>query len=327
MRKVKVSVVCCEKEFITYSLIPTVLKYISNIEFIEEFRKADLVICGPFSFFESLGIMNKLIFRSRLRTNQEWAGKNIRNKYDPDKKQIWLHYSGESPSIGKNSSFLNSGCDFGIGHEILTYKEYFRMPLWYSSLGWEHEGIERTIGSFTRFGQPIKISKIMSGITNKEWSNRNFSCALVSSHTRSPRDVILNSLSNFMPVETYGLQGPGAYQFRSKTTKLDIYSRHALALCPENQAYPGYVTEKVLDAFAGGCLAIGWYHTAQKDFLAESHINLFSGDEDFSIDKISAVIDKKICLIRSEGIGPLLDQKPSLDALKYFLLNVISACR
>ena len=167
----------------------------------------------------------------------------------------------------------------------------------------------------------------MSGISRKEWNKRDFSCALVSSHTRSPRDIILDTLNGFMPVKTYGLQGSGIYQFKSNTAKLDIYSGHALALCPENQAYPGYITEKVLEAFAGGCLAVGWYHKAQKDFCTESHINLFTGYEDFSIDQIKAAVDEKISLIRSEGIPPLLAIKPTLDGLKSFLLNTINECK
>jgi hypothetical protein len=91
--------------------------------------------------------------------------------------------------------------------------------------------------------------------------------------------------------------------------------------------YPGYNTEKNLEAIAGGCLAIGWYHKAQKDFCTESHNNLFTGDEDFSINQIKVVVDEKISLIRSEGLAPLLVIRPTLDGLKNFLLNTMNECR
>ena len=327
MKKIKVGVVCCEQEFISHSLIPAVIQCIADVDFVADFRGADIVICAPFSIFEHVGVIDKLKFRGKLKISQEWADKNIRDKFDPCKKQIWLHYSGESPSIGKNASFLNSGCDFGIGHEVISNKRYFRFPLWHGSLDWKHEGVVRGAGSFTRFGQPIAVSKVMSGISSKEWNKRNFSCALVSSHTRSPRDIILDTLDGYISVKTYGLLGTGVNQFKSNTTKLKIYSGHALALCPENQVYPGYITEKVLEAFAGGCLAVGWYHKAQKDFCTESHINLFTGDERFSMDQLQAVIDEKISLIRTDGIPPLLAIRPTLDGLKNFLLNIINQCR
>ena len=62
---------------------------------------------------------------------------------------------------------------------------------------------------------------------------------------------------------------------------------YRFALCPEVKSHPGYCTEKILHAFAGGCIPIYWGDpTVTNDFNEKAFIN----GNGKSIDEIIAEV-------------------------------------
>jgi hypothetical protein len=54
-------------------------------------------------------------------------------------------------------------------------------------------------------------------------------------------------------VEVFGIAGS-----RTVTSKLEVAREFRFMLCFENDLYPGYVTEKVFEAWASGCIPLWW---------------------------------------------------------------------
>ena len=99
--------------------------------------------------------------------------------------------SGESPSHSRDSSFLNSECDYGIGHEPIAEQNYVYMPHWYQSIDWSFQGFPRIDSAFYRLGKPIQVDELTTGIPASKFRQRNKRCAFIASHMTPPRDVMI----------------------------------------------------------------------------------------------------------------------------------------
>jgi hypothetical protein len=78
----------------------------------------------------------------------------------------------------------------------------------------------------------------------------HFACAFIGRPTPD-REKLIAALKRLGPVDVFG-----AWTGRSVTSKAEVASRYRFMLCPENSLIPGYVTEKVLDSWALGCVPI-----------------------------------------------------------------------
>ena len=112
-----------------------------------------------------------------------------------------------------------------------------------------------------------------------------------------------------MPVD-----GMGSYfdltikdHHRSGFFKKDILENYAFNLCPENGIYSGYVTEKIPESFAAGCLPVTYADEMTViDFNPKAFINLAlvlkSGIDQMpmlqSNSELSAYADERLILRR-----------------------------
>jgi hypothetical protein len=83
-------------------------------------------------------------------------------------------------------------------------------------------------------------------------------------------------------------------------------------LCFEIDLYPGYVTEKPLEAWASGCIPL-WRGTDSAGLLnPNSHLNAASFESiDGFVEAVSALNQDKSRLVQM-GTEPLFSVKPSL---------------
>jgi hypothetical protein len=328
-----VSVIGVHSNFWEEDIVLCVLKNLTKITHVSDISKADIVILGPYQYIKSNfvnknGYISKIksFLKSRFESRPNLIS-SLRSTLDPCRKQIWLHVSGEAPNINSLSSFLNSNCDYGIGHELIQNNNYTYMPHWFQSIDWSFQGFYRSENAFTRFGRPINIIELTSGHSNMVLKQKNKRCAVISSHLTSPRDVLIKELEKIMPVDIFGINGSGPPQKKCTRFKREILSEYSFNLCPENRLYPGYITEKIPEAFASGSYPIGWYlSTNEIKFNSQAHTNVSSfGDKSLSGDGILASeIDIIYSSIIQNGIPPLISQKFSLEPVIGLVSRVIS---
>lgn len=331
--KLKIFYIGVHKNFESEDLVWNILRKIHPCEFVEDISNADIVIRGVYSD----GMVRRNVLHRALTSLGQNLGlkkrvliQTVRDIYDPQRNQVWIHVSGESPNNTAFGSFLNSECDFGFGHESINHENYIRMPQWYQSIDWAQMGFSRQDAAFYRLGNPIDISELTSGIPVSEFKKKNNRCALVSSHLSSPRDVFVKEVEKILPVDIYGLTGSGPVQYRSNLCKRDLLKDYFVVLAPENRLHPGYITEKVPEAFACGAFPVGWYLAGLiDDFSAKSHLNAANlGASALSGNGVfSDILSHELGRVKSGGLPPLLENPPTLDPIIELIERAITMAK
>jgi hypothetical protein len=135
MKHIKVFLLGLYPLFEYEDLIWAILKNRFSVSITQKPQTADLIILGPF-YPSNLNIRIRLkglgLLKNKfINTSQSSIRKLIKNQIDPNNSRVWIHISGEAPGFTWNSSFFNSECNYGIGHEALINKYYVYMPHWY----------------------------------------------------------------------------------------------------------------------------------------------------------------------------------------------------
>lgn len=158
-----------------------------------------------------------------------------RHWFAPD-NVIKIYFTGEMITPDFN------GCDYAIGFDRLDFGDrYLRFPLFYL-----YNDICELMES--KHLQPIE--KIMT-VKDK------FCSITVSNAQRNPIFMTLyEKLSSYQHVDSGGkwnnnIGGP-------VPDKLEFDKSHKFSIVCENSAYPGYTTEKIVQAFAAHCIPIYW---------------------------------------------------------------------
>jgi len=150
-------------------------------------------------------------------------------------------------------------CDYAIGFSTLSFDDrYIRLPLWAYSKGIAKRAEER----------PNMFSK-------QDALNRLFCATVISNATQTDgmREKMFETLSTYKPVASGGkwrnsVGGP-------VPDKLKFQSGYKFCLCAENTYAPGYTTEKLLEAFASGCIPIYYGDPlAIQDFNPKAFVNM-----------------------------------------------------
>ena len=99
-----------------------------------------------------------------------------------------------------------------------------------------------------------------------------------------------------------------------------MFKNYRFVLCFENELYPGYVTEKVFDAWTAGTIPIYWGLDAARTLNPSAMINMATLDG-FSglLEKVSEVERRKSELDRMASEA-LLAKTPDIGAI----LNLVS---
>lgn len=320
--------------FQTQDIIWSILQNRFSARVTHKLDEADIILLGPFHFSGIRKTLSLEVFRhlkNKFFENSNALVKNsIRQLLDPNHSKVWIHISGEVPGLSPNGSFYNSECDYGIGHESMVNSNYVHMPHWYQSIDWSNIGLNRSDNAFYRLGAPINVHELLQEKSATLFRHRPKRCALISSHLTTPRDVLIREIEKVMPVDLFGISGSGPVQFRNKTPKRELLSNYTFSLCPENRLYPGYITEKIPEAFVSGAHPIGWYlHGSAMEFHSQAHINCASeSDRGISGDgTLAHYINARYTQLCKEGSPALIHQAPSLDPVIALLERAVAHSR
>lgn len=181
----------------------------------------------------------------------------------PPGQYVKVFYTGECarPPWGE--------CDWAFSFDYDSHPRHYRFPNWVASMG----NVEDLIKT------PEKIA---------DWTkNRTRFCNFIYSNPVAFREVFCRRLSRFKPVDAPGrrlrnmpplgghidpLQSRYAQDWR--LAKLDFLRAYRFTIAFENQSYPGYATEKIVQAMQAGSIPIYWGDPLiERDFNPRSFVN------------------------------------------------------
>ena len=196
----------------------------------------------------------------------------------------------------------------------------FRLPLWWSRLAWDgFEQKPRKPNAHNHgYEQLLDIKSLMQ--TRKlDMSIKDKFCAMIAGNPEGLRVNLFNSISQYKQVDGYGLMFGNSLR-KSKFTVLPEYK---FCLCPENSTYDGYVTEKLIDAYAGGTVPIySGTLSVDCDFNERAFLNYMNTkDMEFFVKHIED-IDDDIAWYREVYGQPLLLEEPKLDDAIAFVRSI-----
>ena len=149
--------------------------------------------------------------------------------------------------VGENNTFSTDHPAYDHADAILTFFEdtpkSIRMPLWTIYWRFDEEGLFSIPHGYQRKDRAVIV------VSHDNTRVRNMICQKVLQEYRIPIDTTLPTLSH-----THIIEAPP----RGVAHKMDCISTYRYNICPENTYHDGYVTEKVFQALAAGCIPIYW---------------------------------------------------------------------
>lgn len=184
---------------------------------------------------------------------------------------VKIFYTGENICPDFNA------CDYAIGFEHIDFGDrYLRLPNYYCTPHF------------------LKSTKIMeTGIyrnkSEEELFNRKFCSIVVSQSSGNPARLnIFEKLSTYKTVDSGGRWNNNVGG--AVVDKLSFQSQYKFCISGENASHSGYTTEKIIEAYASGCVPIYWGDPSVSEvFNPKSFIN---ATEFNSYDDLLSVVEK-----------------------------------
>jgi glycosyl transferase family 10 (putative fucosyltransferase)/alpha-1,3-fucosyltransferase FucT-like protein/SEC-C motif-containing protein len=242
----------------------------------------------------------------------------MRSKPKFNYKTIWLIWENVRPNFDIANYAISSDFDDYGGRNV-------RCPLWYAELKWPgYDPPIVTNAANHGYEPPIELETISLERNPKNDDRREKFCCFVASHPEQHRMLAVELLSRIEKVDVYG----NVVRFPLRQSKYTILPSYKFNICFENSMFPGYYTEKALQAWAGGCVPLYFADRfASLDFNPAAIINRadFPTLSDFveHVRRINSSPDA----VKEIVAQPLVLKKPSLDRIISFLKEAYTKIR
>lgn len=197
--------------------------------------------------------MRPSMYRPHIRFYEVFGGLKVRKKIKKVPNKLTIFSTGECvhSSVIPCAQHYEDNCiacaDISLGFDYLTDKNYIRFPYW-----------------LLRFVSPTKnkdeIVKLINEYNARSYKKTKF-CALVASHDKTNiRTKMLEKINMIEPVmcpSTFAHNDP-TLKTLFNDSKQEYLNQFKFNLCPENDSFQGYVTEKIFDALLSDCIPIYW---------------------------------------------------------------------
>jgi hypothetical protein len=232
---------------------------------------------------------------------------------DPSKT---IAYIGENvrPNFLLYNHSLSFDCDTYGGRNHC-------LPLWYSRLAWPGFEQKRRNDNSQNHGydQLIDIKSLLEP-RKLDMDSKNKFCTLIANNPESLRVTLYKALSEYKQVDGYG----NMFMYSLKLSKFDILPKYKFCLCPENSIYNGYITEKLIDAYAAGAVPIySGTKSVTKDFNPKSFLNYQDFMDTTAFTNYIQNLDTHEEFYRKMYEEPLLKKEPSLQPAIDFVRNIV----
>lgn len=197
----------------------------------------------------------------------------------------------------------------------------FRLPLWYARLAWDgFEQKPRKDNAHNHGYEPLIPIAPLTQKRHLDWQDKTQFCALVANNPEGLRINLYHSISHYKQLDGYG----NMFRNPLRQSKFDVLQHYKFCLCPENSVYDGYVTEKLIDAYAGGTIPIySGTISVDADFHSGAYLNYMdTKDMDWFVKAIQAIDESKE-IYEDMYSRPLLWEAPSLDNAIAFVRSIV----
>jgi len=224
--------------------------------------------------------------------------------------------------IGENIRPSYMGYDYSLSFDHDTYGgRNFRLPLWYSRLAWDgFEQKPRRDNMHNHGYEQLIPIKPLTQPRKLDIASKDKFCALIANNPEGLRINLYNSISAYKQVDGYG----NMFGKPLRKSKFAILPEYKFCLCPENSIYDGYVTEKLIDAYAG--LTVPIYSgdvSVIDDFNEKAYLNYqFSKNMEYFVSKIM-MLSTDDRYYREIYEQPLLTKEPKLDDAIAFVRSIV----
>lgn len=276
-------------------LLPNILRQVSgeNLHFVSDKKvKVDLEIASnfiqtpfPIKAYERLRASGSTKMMQEYVSMYQWGYRSIYpSKSD---KRIWFTGENLRPPIGIFDATYS--CD----KEDKVTGNYF-LPYWFHRINW---GFGDNGFEF----QP-QIEELLQR-RPEELRERN-ACSFSSTNEPNRRFV------NFAVGKALSLDEYGKFVGRQVRSKKLTASNYGFQVCTENDVYPNYVTEKIIEAWMSGNVPI-WSGSDQHGFFnKDAIVNVTGLTSDEISEFVREISDEQATYMRSL---PILNSPPSLD--------------
>jgi hypothetical protein len=239
-------------------------------------------------------IRNKISLKEESSLNKLYA-KDFSSKPIPNHFNIWYTAENIRPPLEQNfDAFLSFDLD--------TYEgSNFYLPLWLCRLGPTIE---------TAIEMQYSLTK-----KRKVGNPRAFNFCMVASNPEQIRNYFISRLKKYVDVSVYGKLGRPV---KNKNATLQNYNFN---ICFENDLYPGYVTEKAIEAYMSGCIPV-WRGDDAGEFLnSEAIINVSGLSVSGAIERVIKV-SADLELVQHMREQPLLKKTIPIESIISDLKNI-----
>lgn len=272
----------------------------------ENRREVDLEIGSVYPRrVEVLGSLTKAtIFRGRPSNPSD-----VREAYLPPGKAanaragIWYTPENRRPPA--------SGWDGYLSFDPDTWPRNTHLPFWQLNsdlFGGRGAGL---------LGESLSIDRLVESRDSATSRRRGFCCAII----RNPDSVRLAAIEKLNQLGMVDVFGP--YARRPVPSKAEVMRDYRFALVFENDLYPGYVTEKVFDAWHCGAIPLYWGIDAHGYLNPEAVLNManMSGPDEL-VDHV-ARLESDAELLDYTASRPILSVRPSPEPVRQLIRNVM----
>lgn len=236
------------------------------------------------------------IFRVLSRLIPSKVQRKLQNISKRANRYVW--YTGENRRP-PNSSFYDALISFDQD-DFGGKNTYF--PLFYSDLLLGGPELEKRLGCKITDPEKLVLGRNMNPIKKK------FVAAFIN-NAEPTRMRAIEELSKYGKVDIFGKASGVLVE-----SKLDVAKDYAYVLCFENDLYPGYITEKLLDAYLCGSVPLYWGllgrepHINRKSFINATDFPTIESFAKFVGELDHAAYEQLLrepLLLSVPGLGPL----------------------
>ncbi|MDR1453444.1 MAG: hypothetical protein LBJ25_05680 [Candidatus Margulisbacteria bacterium] len=181
-----------------------------------------------------------------------------------------IFFTGENVSVSSIAGPRKQYSDHCLQHTALSLgfdfgkaENYLRLPLWLLYYFRPYDSKDVIQHKLTEFAATEKKEKFCALIARHDTTEyvREYgedSSYLVPGNSNNLRTEMYNKISQIGQVDCPGflLHNDASLKTQFSDNK-DVYLRqYKFNICPENSQSPGYVTEKIFDAFHAGCIPV-----------------------------------------------------------------------
>ena len=224
--------------------------------------------------------------------------------------------------IGENVRPSYLGYDYSLSFDHDTYGgRNFRLPLWWSRFAWDgFEQKPRKPNAHNHGYEQLIDIKSLTQPRKLDMSIKDKFCAMVAGNPEGLRVNLFNSVSQYKQVDGYGLMFGNSL----RKSKFAVLPEYKFCLCPENSVYDGYVTEKLIDAYAG--LTVPIYSgdlSVDRDFNHSAFLNYQFELSTYELRRKIISLDENLELYKEMYEQPLLVEEPYLDDAIEFIRSIV----